>query len=204
MKHVYKIGLALVLYLVAVFLFRPSRMAPPLPEATHATSPTSAVSASRGSSQWQLETRLTEERVSQLTAMVRRNEQVQAAAEKMIESRRQAQVAAYPAWKQILASHQAAYAELQARARQAPHGETPCTLCDGTSYMPCAMCLAHDGHCVTCRGTGHLRPDTLCPTCVGNGKCYLCSGSGKMFCPFCNDGMIEAHRPPPPNFPPLE
>jgi hypothetical protein len=33
---------------------------------------------------------------------------------------------------------------------------------------------------------------------VGTGKCFRCAGSGKMGCPFCNDGMIEARGPSPP------
>jgi len=138
-----------------------------------------------------------------LEAAAKRLEQIHVATSQMPASRREAQVGAYPAWKQLLTTHHAAYLGLLEQARKTPHGEVPCTLCDGFSYMPCAMCKDHDGKCVKCHGSGTDGLDVLCPACLGSGKCYLCNGSRKMFCPFCDDGMIQVRRPPPSSFPPL-
>jgi hypothetical protein len=127
---------------------------------------------------------------------------IETASRSMPASRQEARAAATPAWLQVLSTNEEKYASLIARAKQSPKGQVECTICDGLSYMPCIMCDQHDGKCVRCGGSGHKGLDAYCPTCLGKGKCYLCAGSGKMFCPFCHDGMIDLKWPAPSQLPP--
>jgi len=102
-------------------------------------------------------------------------------------------------WTAILRTNQTAFYALLKQAAKAPGGVVPCTICDGKSYMAfCAICNRVDGKCPTCGGSGQASTGKLCPPCGGTGKCFLCSGSGKMLCAFCDDGMIDVKHPLPP------
>lgn len=106
------------------------------------------------------------------------------------------------AWAALINSNLAVFQDLRGLAAHSHGNETHCTICDGVGRMHfCILCDHNDGKCLTCRGTGRYLGNT-CPTCRGTGKCYLCSGTGKMGCPFCDDGTIYANAPfPPRQFP---
>ena len=109
------------------------------------------------------------------------------------ESRRFINRSYASAWKSVIETNRPLYLKLRAKAATSPRGETPCTICDGQSYLAyCIMCRAHPGKCPTCQGNGHTAGDELCPTCLGGGKCFTCSGHSKMLCPYCDDGTIRA------------
>ncbi len=197
MKHLLRIFAALLIYVGVVYLLRSrgTEEAPPpvAPEALQSVpSP----------QENELVTRQTEERIREFEAVARERQMVETARRDMEANRRQARVAATPAWTQVLSTNEAKYLSLLAKAKETPRGQVPCTLCDGLSYMPCVMCKDHDGKCLPCGGSGHLTPNVYCPSCLGKGKCFLCSGAGKMFCPFCNDGMIDINWPAPSPTPP--
>ena len=102
-------------------------------------------------------------------------------------------------WSELLATNSPAFIALRKKAAQSPSGETPCTLCDGGGYMRyCVLCPRDKGKCADCKGSGKLSAEDFCPSCLGTGKCFLCFGSGRMLCPFCNDGMISLKWPLPP------
>ena len=202
MKHLYRIALALALYAVAVYVFKaatkPQDLGPAAAAATEASlshRPATAVEQELA--------RQIEERSHQLELQARHLEKLEVAKAEMMASRREVQSASYAAWNQVLTANHQHYLELRDEAAKDARGQVPCTICDGYSYMRCVTCRDHDGKCITCKGTGRIALDAYCPSCLGSGKCYLCTGSGKMFCPFCNDGVIETRRPPPSNFPPL-
>jgi DnaJ-class molecular chaperone len=127
----------------------------------------------------------------------------QRAAEKMEEFRKDLQFAKASAWSAVLVKNWQAFKALRQKAAASPHGQTPCTLCDGTGHMDhCVLC--HDsGKCPTCGGTGKAAHEEYCPTCQGKGSCYLCRGSKGMTCPFCDDGTVDVKGPVPPGMPPL-
>ncbi|HEY2952876.1 MAG TPA: hypothetical protein VGK40_09850 [Verrucomicrobiae bacterium] len=203
MKHLYRIALALVLYAVAVYVFKAATK----PEAI---GPVDGVAATgdplphRPSTALEQElARQIEQRSRQLETQARHLERMEVAKSQMMARRREVQSASYAAWNEVLSANHEHYLQLRDQAGKTPGGQIPCTICDGFSYMRCVTCRNHDGKCITCKGTGRLALDAYCPSCLGSGKCYVCTGSGKMFCPFCDDGMIDARRPPPNSFPPL-
>lgn len=124
---------------------------------------------------------------------------------KMIVSRQIFQQAKGAAWLQLITTNRPLYLALRAQAAKAPGGVTPCTICDGKSYLSgCVMCDQHRGKCPSCQGTGRTVNQNYCPVCVGSGKCFSCNGIGRMLCPFCDDGMIDVRRPPPATTIPIE
>ena len=134
------------------------------------------------------------------TARVRREK----AATKTTETRKFIQLTHGPRWASVLASNWPTYLELRAQAARSPTMDTLCTICMGRQNLDfCIVCPDHKGECITCRGSGHVAGDEVCPNCLGNGKCYLCFGLGQMPCPFCNDGMVEARRPVPSSYLPI-
>ena len=136
--------------------------------------------------------------IQQLTRLQTMKESRDFAASKMAESRRFLAQTYHPQWLNLLATNWPAFMELRQQAARTPTRETPCTLCDGNGFESfCILCPEREGKCVSCRGSGHITSEEICPTCLGNGKCYLCFGSGKMLCPFCNNGVIEFRRPSP-------
>ncbi len=101
------------------------------------------------------------------------------------------------AWNSILSTNWDAFQALRRKAAQSPHHETPCTICDGHGFMdPCVLCHDPQGKCQTCAGAGKRFGET-CATCLGNGKCFLCYGGGKMPCVFCDDGQLSSTGPVP-------
>jgi hypothetical protein len=143
-----------------------------------------------------------EDRVLRVASMETEHGKRMRAAQHMEESRRHWQWELRTPWQELIKTNYTAYEELLATARQSPNGTTPCTLCDGKSYMPCILCEHQEGKCIDCNGRGR-RGNEYCPTCVGTGRCYLCSGYGKMFCPFCDDGTIDIKHPRPAGLPPI-
>jgi hypothetical protein len=137
-------------------------------------------------------------RVVDLTVRNNDRQKRQAAALKTEVTRRPLQLARREDWRQMIATNSELYRQLRLKASTSPHGVTPCTICDGLSYMHfCVMCKKNDGKCPTCKGTGLITVNDYCPTCTGSGKCYICNGTGRMLCAFCDDGMIDIRRPPP-------
>ena len=127
------------------------------------------------------------------------------AGRKMIASRQVFQLAKGAAWLQVITTNRPLYLALRTHAARSPGGLTPCTICDGKSYLSgCVMCDQPRGKCPSCKGTGRTVNKAYCPVCVGSGKCFLCTGVGRMLCPFCDDGMIDVRRAPPATTIPIE
>ena len=125
------------------------------------------------------------------------------AAAKTKQYREDLQIATMVPWSNVISNNWLAFQSLRRQAAAAPNGTTPCTLCDGKGYMGFCVLCRNGGKCPTCAGNGKAREDEYCPTCLGTGKCYLCFGSGKMPCPFCDDGMITLKSPLPPKMMPV-
>lgn len=203
MKHFYRIGLVLIVYASALGLWAVFKSKPPERVGESLSSSSSPEAPFRIFSTDPFNDRLIANRVTTLTAMAKFRERMARAANEMLRTRRQAALQAHGGWSEILKANMPVYDALLEKAKSQPREQTPCTICDGLSYMPCVMCKNHDGKCLTCGGSGHDVRDEFCPSCFGKGKCYLCNGNGKMFCPFCDDGTIKARGTPPSNFPPL-
>jgi hypothetical protein len=199
MKHLTRIGIALLAYLATIsvihYLKKHDEAAAAAPGAVWAP-PVPITPAERN--HW----RTTEERIRYLVSLEDRRAREDRAARKVPGSRRPLQLSVLGAWTSVIRTNMARYHELYAQAKNHPKGEVPCTICDSASYMPCIMCPNHNGKCVSCGGSGRAEAQELCPSCQGTGKCYLCSGIGKMFCPFCDDGAIRVDWPLPNYFPP--
>jgi hypothetical protein len=148
--------------------------------------------------------RLTRARIAELARMdekKNRREHAAAATKVMREDLRSTK---QDAWSEVISSNWNRFMELREKAAHLKNGETPCTICDGKGYMhSCILCTEKQGVCVACKGTGKTLVGDPCPVCLDTGKCFLCFGSGKMLCPFCNDGMIDAKWPPPPRQMPI-
>jgi len=127
----------------------------------------------------------------------------QRAAAKNEESRKDLQFAASTVWSNVLVSNWPAFKALREKAAHSPHGQTPCTLCDGRGKMHFCVLCRNSGKCTTCGGTGKAAHNEYCPTCLGKGTCYLCRGSKGMTCPFCDDGTVDVKGPIPPGMMPL-
>jgi len=143
--------------------------------------------------------RLTQAHVKELARLEEEQRKRNQAAAGMKPAREHLQFKAQDGWSELLATNSAAFIALRKRAAQSPTGETPCTLCDGGGYQHyCVLCPEAKGKCATCKGSGMFSAKEYCPTCLGTGKCFLCFGTGKMSCPFCNDGMVSLKWPLPP------
>jgi hypothetical protein len=206
MKHIIRISAAVVLYIGTIFLLRlgshqPNPVGPdgqPTPE----TGPIVWEGARSIDPQARLHWKQTEERMQRLAVLEENYAKRERALKEMGVSRRQLQLGAVGAWSAIIQTNMSQFHDLYQKAKESPKGEVVCTVCDSYSYMPCIMCKNHDGKCITCSGTGHRSQAEFCPSCLGTGRCYLCSGRGKMFCPFCDDGMVKIKFPLPHYFPP--
>ena len=140
----------------------------------------------------------THERVASMEHQQVAQQRYARAAAQSGESRRFINRAHAGSWKSVINTNRGAYLALRATAANSPRSETPCTICDGKSYLAyCILCGAHPGKCPTCQGGRNTAGDEVCPTCLGSGKCYSCSGHARMLCPYCDDGMIRAdgHMP---------
>jgi hypothetical protein len=206
MKHFFRLGLALALYVLAILALRSTRH-DGRSEGTEDPALSASPSVTWTLPQWMIDDdRLhwkgTEQRVRYLAASEQDRSRRERALRDMPAARRELQTATLGAWSNLVRSNMPAYHDLYAKAKEAPNGEVLCTICDTLSYMPCIMCRNRDGKCTTCNGSGRRGRDEYCPSCLGTGRCYLCTGSGKMFCPFCDDGMIKVKWPLPHYFPP--
>ncbi len=100
----------------------------------------------------------------------------------------------------ILERHGAEYQELRKQAATKSDKTVDCTICEKDTYLDYCIYCDEDsnGVCSRCGGTGMRGVrDELCPACLGTGECYACTGSGKMFCPFCDDGAVDLQFDPP-------
>jgi hypothetical protein len=138
--------------------------------------------------------------LSRLSAEQGKREQ---AAAKTKSCREDLQVATMVPWSNVISNNWPAFQALRRQAAAAPTRTTPCTLCDSKGYMGICVLCRNRGKCPTCAGTGKARENEYCPSCLGTGKCYLCFGTGKMPCPFCDDGMITLKWPFPPKMMPV-
>ena len=143
-----------------------------------------------------------EERRSGLEALTRMEDEKEKrdlAASKSLDARAKLLADCQDSWAKVMATNQPAFLDLREKAKHSPLEETPCTLCDGKGNMHfCLVCPKNRGVCQACSGLGHNGYGDLCPACLGKRKCFNCFGSGKMLCPFCNDGTISAKGPLPP------
>lgn len=120
-------------------------------------------------------------------------------ASKTYQVRTELSTKAQSAWSTMIATNTPIYLTLHRAASQDDHHETPCTICDGKGYMHyCILCESSKGQCVSCQGTGLTPTGEDCPVCLGKKKCYLCYGTGKMPCVFCDDGTITLRTINPP------
>ena len=135
----------------------------------------------------------TEARVAHLATQEVARDRYARAAEHAEETRRFLNRSRTEAWATVIRTNRERYLALRAKAAHSPNDETPCTICDGKSYLAhCIMCTTGRGKCEACHGSGHTAADEICPACLGNGKCFTCSGHGRMLCPYCDDGMVRA------------
>ena len=106
------------------------------------------------------------------------------------------------AWSALITTNWQAYQNLRQKAAGLPGERIACTFCDGRGAMDYCLVCGHTKQCVTCNGSGKAAFNETCPTCRGKGICYFCFGSGKMPCPFCDDGTIYlSMQPPSPQIP---
>ena len=132
--------------------------------------------------------------LSKMESETKKREQV---ASRTFDARNTLRGARQNHWNAIISTNWESFQALRRVAAESPHRETACTLCDGTGGMPsCVLCRDKPGNCAVCEGTGE-RFGELCGACLGKGKCYLCFGSGKMPCLFCDDGVISLKGPLP-------
>lgn len=139
------------------------------------------------------------ERLKKLELAQVRQDQRQVAAEQLPARRQRLLDAHYSEWGDLIRRHWTQYQNLHAAAGRNPTLETPCTICDDSFLKFCLICDSHNnGKCPECHGTGHLLGGDICPACSATGLCFMCAGTGKMPCPFCDQrGMIYYDRPPP-------
>jgi hypothetical protein len=102
-------------------------------------------------------------------------------------------------WTALIQKHWAEYQSLVVKAGLSPNQTIRCTICIDSFLMFCLICDSHNnGKCGECHGSGHLTGDEICPSCSSTGVCFLCAGTGKMPCPFCDQrGFIHVGRPAP-------
>lgn len=108
------------------------------------------------------------------------------------------------AWSKFINQHIQVFRMLRQDATQSSTETVHCTICDGRGQVDFCVACKDTGKCPTCGGTGTLPVGEICPTCQGNGKCFLCHGAGKMACPFCDDGLVYANQPDPPDKLPID
>jgi hypothetical protein len=145
----------------------------------------------------------TQNRIEQLSSLEQARERRAQAAKLSHEVRERLLMIHQKTWATVISTNRETFAKLRYAAAHSVTGQSQCTICDGKGVLDYCILCQNTGKCPTCKGTGKLEHDDLCPTCLGTGKCYLCFGNGKMTCPFCDDGIVSAKGPPPPQFMPL-
>lgn len=125
------------------------------------------------------------------------------AAAKMSAVRGELQFNLYAAWAALITTNLHTFEELRQNAVGSHDHGVSCTICDGRGALDRCIVCHNDGKCPNCKGRGKVGTNEICPACLGCGKCFACGGSGRMTCPFCDDGVIKSNSPRPPNRMPL-
>ncbi len=120
------------------------------------------------------------------------------AAKHTYEARCRLQFAKSAAWSNVLATNKPTFEWLRHQADQSPSQSAQCTICNGSGTFAFCILCDNSGKCPSCKGRGVGNYSEICPTCLGVGKCFLCAGSGRMTCHYCDDGTISRRLPPPP------
>jgi len=141
------------------------------------------------------------ERLKELEKMEKVKRQRDLAAEKTRQSRADIQRFRHRAWMEVIETYQPEFEILRAAAANSPSKKVPCAICGARGILDLCVVCDHTGKCPTCKGTGKADDGGVCPTCLGSGKCFLCRGSGKMDCPFCQSSplMKEVITPATPD-----
>ncbi|MBI2517264.1 MAG: hypothetical protein HYV95_10150 [Opitutae bacterium] len=184
-----------LLYLLATFASPASKPAPAAIIA-HATPRPDLVTRAQ---QAAAEQHLASARLTTLERTKRQLDRRQTAADQMAAYRQRHLDAHRTEWSNLILRHWSQYQNLHAAAGRSPALETPCTICDDSFLKFCLICDGHnDGKCPECHGSGHLPGGDICPACSDTGKCFMCAGTGKMPCPFCDQrGMVYFDHAPP-------
>ena len=120
------------------------------------------------------------------------------AAKHTYEARCRLQFAKSAAWSNVLATNKPTFEWLRHQADESPTRSAHCTICSGSGTLAFCILCDNSGKCPSCKGRGVGNYSEICPTCMGVGKCFLCAGSGRMTCHYCDDGTISRRLPPPP------
>jgi hypothetical protein len=142
----------------------------------------------------------------QLEAATQREKMQQRLAEAVAHTkdyREQLQYTCGDAWAKYVSQNMKLFMSLRQQAARSPSQAAPCTICNGRGQASFCVLCKDTGKCPTCGGTGALSTGAMCPTCQGRKVCYLCHGSGKMTCAFCNDGSVAVDQSTPPDKMPI-
>lgn len=202
--HLFAIGLALVVLLTYLhFGDTPGPVrARVAPVNVEEASDSSLVEHEKKTSSYQQEL---QDRLKVLNGMEEAKDRRDLAASQMSGARKLLVSAYRETWSQILRTNWNTFLALRQEAAHDRSGQTHCTLCDGKGFQDyCVLCSENPGKCVSCKATGRTVNGQTCPTCLGNKQCFLCFGSGRMLCPFCNNGVIEFRRALPSGYMPTD
>jgi DnaJ-class molecular chaperone len=193
--HVIGIGSVCVLVLISIAARNPSRPSPDGGEAVQAAE--EAESSEHNHAE--------QDHLRELSRLQTEQQRHNHAAQRMKAYRQDIEMNRRALWTRLISAHTKTFLALRQQAALSPKGEARCTLCDGRGTIdPCVLCADRHGRCVSCNGTGKLKVDEYCPACLGSGNCFLCAGTRKMTCPFCDDGIITANRPMPSERMPID
>ncbi len=151
-----------------------------------------------------VEFKATQRRIRHLEQLEERQQQYTTAAKELPNNRQRILDLHKAEWTAILETHWAEYELLFEIAQLDDEGMTDCTICSGDTYLDfCIFCAEpSNGICPSCLGEGLQFGKELCPTCRGNGECFMCTSElHLMMCPFCDDGSIDIDQPAPSPFP---
>jgi len=121
-----------------------------------------------------------------------------AAGAKLVQSRKNILFFKQSQWSALITTNFSIFEASRKSAASAADRWVRCQICDGRGQMNFCLACGNSGTCSACGGTGQMSSDQMCPACFGTGKCFLCTGSGMMACPFCDDGLVTANQPYPP------
>jgi hypothetical protein len=119
------------------------------------------------------------------------------AASKMEESRKNYQFFSQQQWTSVIYTNLETFNALRSDAAHSNGESIPCSICSAHGSLNFCFLCKNGGKCPGCEGTGEESFGKICPTCLGTGHCFLCHGTGKMTCPFCDDGQVGAHQHDP-------
>jgi hypothetical protein len=170
-------------------------------EDTAKTAAPPAVEVVDWSLQKERELTATQRRISGLEQLEERQKERAVAAKDLSFYRQRILNSRHAEWTVILEKYWAEYQQLLGIAKQSHAGVTDCTICGGDTYLNfCIFCAeSSNGICATCLGDGLRFGHELCPSCRGNGKCFMGTSGElhRMICPFCDDGSINVDQPAP-------